>query len=107
MPINSPVNITAHNVSSREIEVMWYYNDDPRLVLGTLEGFLLYFLEANASDYFTEDAAVTTHYTDTRRSTRVGGLKIFRLYNISIAARTVKGPGPTNESVVVRTHGEG
>ena len=48
-----------------------------------------------------------THNTDTRRSTLVGGLEIYRLYNISIAARTVKGAGPTNESVVVRTHGEG
>ena len=85
----------------------WNYNEDPRLVLGNLQGFLLYFKEANASDFFSDDAILRTHYTDTRRSTRVGGLEIFRLYNISVAARTVKGPGPTNESVVVRTHGEG
>ena len=85
----------------------WDYNEDPRLVLGYLQGFLLYVLEANASDFFPDDAIVTTHYRGTSRSTRVGGLEIFRLYNISVAARTVKGPGPTNESVVVRTHGEG
>ena len=107
VPINSPFNLTAHNVSSSEIEVTWDYIEDPSLVLGDLQGFLLYVLEANASDYFTEYAVLTTQYTDTRRSTRVGGLEIFRLYNISVAAHTVKGPGPTNESVIVRTHGEG
>ena len=107
VPINSPVNLTAHNVSSREIEVFWDYTENPRQVLGNLQGFLLYISEANASDVFTDDAILTTHSTDTRRSTRVGGLEIFRLYNISIAARTVKGHGPTNESVIVRTHGEG
>ena len=87
--------------------MFWDYIANPRQVLGYLEGFLLYFSEANASDFFTDDAILTTHNTDNRRSTRVGGLEIFRLYNISIAARTVKGPGPTNESVIVRTHGEG
>ena len=107
VPINSPVNLTARNVSSREIEVTWGYNEDPRLVLGDLQGFLLYFLEANASDYFTENSVLKTHNTDTRRSTRVGGLEIFRLYNISVAARTAKGHGPRNESVIIRTHGEG
>jgi len=61
MPINSPVNLTAYNVSSREIEVTWDYNEDPRLVLGNLLGFLLYFVEANARDYFTEDAVLKTH----------------------------------------------
>ena len=85
----------------------WDYNEDPRLVLGNLHGFLLYLLEANASDFFPEDATLRAYYIDTRRSNRVGGLEIFRLYNISVAARTVKGPGPTFESVVVRTHGEG
>jgi len=107
VPINSPVNLTAHNVSSREIEVTWNYIEDPRLVLGNLQGFLLYVLEANASDFFADDAILRTDYTDTGRSTRVGGLEIFRLYNISVAARTVKGPGPRNDSVIVRTHGEG
>jgi len=87
--------------------VTWDYVEDPRLVLGNLQGFLLYFLEANASDYFPDDKTLRTHYTYTRRSTRVGGLEIFRRYNISVAARTVKGAGPRNDSVIVRTHGEG
>lgn len=107
VPINSPVNLIAHNVSSREINVSWAYNDNPRQVLGYLQGFVLYILEANESDFFTDSAILRTHDTDTRRSTIVGGLEIYRLYNISIAARTVKGVGPTNESVVVRTNGEG
>ena len=85
----------------------WDYNEDPRLVQGNLQGFRLYFLEANASDFFPDDAILLTYKKGTRRSTRVGGLEIFRLYNISVAARTDKGAGPTNESVVVRTHGEG
>ena len=85
----------------------WDYNEDPRLVLGDLLGFSLYFLEANASDFFPDDVIATRHYRGTSRSARVGGLEIFRLYNISVAAVTVKGPGPTNESVVVRTHGKG
>ena len=107
VPINSPVNLTAYNVSSREIEVSWDYNEDPRLVLGNLQGFVLYILEANANDFFPDDAILRTYYTDTRRRTRVRGLEIFRLYNISVAARTTKGDGPRNDSVIVRTHGEG
>ena len=85
----------------------WDYIEDHRLVLGNLQGFLLYFLEANASDYFPDDKTLRTYYTDTRRSIRVGELEIFRLYNISVAARTIKGAGPRNDSVIVRTHGEG
>ena len=99
--------MTAYNVSSREIEVSWDYNEDPRLVLGDLTGFWLYFLEANASDLFPDDAIATRHHRGTSRSARVGGLQIFRLYNISVAARTTKGDGPRNDSVIVRTHGEG
>ncbi len=85
----------------------WDYNENPRQVLGILQGFVLYILEANASDSFTKDAILRRHHTDTRRSAVVEGLEIFRLYNITIAARTVKGAGPTNESVIVRTDGEG
>ena len=85
----------------------WDYNEDPRLVLGNLLGFLVYFIEANASNFFPNNAILRTHYTDTRRSTRVGGLEIFRIYNISVAARTVKGVGPKYVSVIARTHGEG
>lgn len=107
VPINSPVNLTAHNVSSRELKVFWDYVENPRKVLGNLKGFSLYVLEANRSDVFTDDAKSRTFDTDTRRNYQFGGLEIFRLYNISIAARTVKGVGPTNESVVVRTYGEG
>ena len=68
---------------------------------------MLYVLEANASDFFPDDAKLRTYYTDTRRSTRLRGLEIFRLYNISVAARTIKGAGPRNDYVIVRTHGEG
>lgn len=107
VPINSPVNLAAHKIRSRAINVSWDYNDNPKLVLGYLQGFTLYIIEANASDFFTDDAIVQSYHTDTRRSTIVDGLKIFRLYNISIAARTVKGVGPRSESVAVRTHGEG
>ena len=107
VPTNSPVSLTAHNVSSREIEVSWDYNEDPRLVLGKLSGFSLYLLEANAGDFFPDDAIAITHHRGTSRSARVGGLEIFRLYNISVAARTTKGDGPRNGSVIIRTHGEG
>ena len=107
VPINSPYNLASHNVSSRAINVSWDYNDNPRLVLGYLQGFVLYIMEANASDFFTDDAIIQSYHIDTRRSTIVNGLKIFRLYNISIAARTDKGVGPRSESVVVRTHGKG
>ena len=108
-PINSPVNLTAYNVSSREIKVLWNYDDNPRLVLGRLQGFTLYFQEANASDIFPEEANLKTFETrnKTLRSKIAAELKIYRLYNITIAARTAKGTGPTNESFVVRTHGEG
>ena len=85
----------------------WDYIEDPRLVLGNLQGFLLSVLQANVSDFFPDDAISRSYYTDTRRTTRVGGLEIFRLYDISVAARTVKGAGPRNGSVIVRTHGEG
>ncbi|XP_078352309.1 uncharacterized protein LOC144637005 [Oculina patagonica] len=105
-PINSPVNLAAHSASTREINVSWTYIENPRQVLGHLQGFVLYILEANASDFFPQDAVLRTHDTDTRRSTTIGGLEIFRLYNISIAARTVKGAGPINESVIVRTDGD-
>ena len=70
----------------------------------------MYVLEANASDFFPDDAIATRQYRTVQeysRSARVGGLQIFRLYNISVAAFTVKGPGPRNNSVIVRTHGEG
>ena len=87
--------------------MFWEYDDNPRLVLGYLQGFTLYFLEANASDVFLEGANLISVPTDNKRSRVVDGLKIYRLYNITIAARTVKGSGPTNGSVVVRTHGEG
>ena len=108
-PINSPVNLTAYNVSSREIKVLWNYDDNPRLVLGRLQGFTLYFQEANASDIFPEEANLKTFETrnKTLRSKIAAELKIYRLYNITIAARTAKGTGPTNESFVVRTYGEG
>ena len=108
-PINSPVNLTAYNVSSREIKVLWNYDDNPRLVLGHLQGFTLYFLEANASDVFPEDANLKTFETrnKTLRNKIAEELEIYRLYNITIAARTAKGTGPTSNSFVVRTHGEG
>ena len=108
-PINSPVNLTAYNVSSREIKVLWNYDDNPRLVLGHLQGFTLHFLEANASDVFPEDANLKTFETRNRtlRSKIAEELEIYRLYNITIAARTAKGTGPPSESFVVRPYGEG
>ena len=65
-PINSPVNLTAYNVSSWEIKVLWNYDDNPRLVLGHLQGFTLHFLEANVSDVFPEDANLKTFETRNR-----------------------------------------
>ena len=85
----------------------WGYIEEPRLTLGLLQGFTLYIQEADANDVFPDDGRVYTHERNLEKSTNVGGLKIFRLYNISIAARTDKGVGPTNESVIVRTNGEG
>ena len=74
-----------------------------------LQGFTLHFLEANASDVFPEDANLKTFETRNRtlRSKIAEELEIYRLYNITIAARTAKGTGPPSESFVVRTYGEG
>lgn len=107
VPINSPTNLRAHNVSATAIQIHWDYDDDPRLVLGDLSGFTLYLHEANADDAFTSNGQLLPYIRGINRSTLVDGLKIFRLYNVSIAARTNKGEGPINESVVVRTHGKG
>ena len=85
----------------------WDYHEQPRLTLGPLQGFTLYLHEANASDVFTADGRVRTPTINLVNSTQIGGLEIFRLYNITIAARTNKGAGPINESVIVRTNGEG
>ena len=76
-------------------------------MLGVLQGFTLYFQQANASDVFTDNGQLLTYTRGVNRSTIIDGLEIFRLYNISIVARNSKGVGPTNESVIVRTHGEG
>ena len=106
-PINSPTNLKAHNISSRVIQVRWNYDDDARLVLGVLQGFTLYVEQANAIDVFTDNGQLLTYARGVNRSTLIDGLKIFTLYNISIVARNSKGVGPTSESVIVRTRGEG
>ena len=90
----------------------WYESDSINklfLFLGHLQGFTLHFLEANASDVFPEDANLKTFETRNRtlRSKIAEELEIYRLYNITIAARTAKGTGPPSESFVVRTYGEG
>ena len=107
VPINSPTNLRAHNISATAIQMQWDYDDDPRLVLGDLSGFTLYLHEANADDAFTSNGQLLTYVRGINRSTLIDGLEIFRLYNVSIAARTNKGEGPLNESVIVRTHGKG
>lgn len=107
VPINSPTNLRAHNISATAIQIQWDYDDDPRLVLGDLSGFTLYLHEANADDAFTSNGQLLTYVRGINRSTLIDGLEIFRLYNVSIAARTNKGEGPINESVIVRTHGKG
>ena len=107
VPINSPDSLAAHNVSSSVIQVNWNYYEEPRLTLGHLLGFTLYIREANASDVFTADGRLLTNDRGLVNSTQITELKIYRLYNITIAARTNKGVGPTNESVIVRTDGEG
>ena len=107
VPINSPTNLRAHNISATAIQIQWVYDDDPRLVLGDLSGFTLYLHEANADDAFTSNGQLLTYVRGINRSTLIDGLEIFRLYNVSIAARTNKGEGPINESVIVRTHGKG
>ena len=107
VPINSPTNLRAHNISATAIQIQWDYDEDPRLVLGDLSGFTLYLHEANADDAFTSNGQLLTYVRGINRSTLIDGLEIFRLYNVSIAARTNKGEGPINESVIVRTHGKG
>ena len=107
VPINSPTNLRAHNISATAIQIQWDYDDDPRLVLGDLSGFTLYLHEANADDVFTSNGQLLTYVRGINRSTLIDGREIFRLYNVSIAARTNKGEGPVNESVIVRTHGKG
>lgn len=107
VPINSPTNLRAHNISATAIQIQWDYDEDPRLVLGDLSGFTLYLHEANADDVFTSNGQLLTYVRGINRSTLIDGLEIFRLYNVSIAARTNKGEGPVNESVIVRTHGKG
>lgn len=107
VPINSPTNLRAHNISATAIQIQWDYDDDPRLVLGDLSGFKLYLHEASADDAFTSNGQLLTYVRGINRSTLIDRLEIFRLYNVSIAARTNKGEGPINESVIVRTHGKG
>ena len=107
VPINSPTNLRAHNISATAIQIQWDYDDDPRLVLGDLSGYTLYLQVANADDAFTSNGQLLTYVRGINRSTLIDGLEIFRLYNVSIAAQTNKGEGPIDESVIVRTHGKG
>ncbi|XP_031573985.1 uncharacterized protein LOC116307805 [Actinia tenebrosa] len=86
VPREAPLNVRGRNTSAYSLKVEW--DDLPREPPGILRGYLVSYRVWNASEDTTQNASVSLK----TKTLEIGGLQLFTLYCLQVAAVTV-GPG--------------
>lgn len=95
-PSGIPINLSGVNTSSTSLLISWQpleVDDQNGIILGY-----------NVTYFSNDDDSVMTVTSDTMIS--ITGLSVYTVYNVSVAAYTVVGTGPS-DSITVRTDSTG
>ena len=102
VPIVAPLNVSVKAITTTSVRVWWAFNSSTRNVLGVLVGFRVYYVLSEGHSTLIQD-----RYHETTNTTLITGLQVFAMYNVSVAARTSKGPGPASPVSLVKTKAGG
>ena len=101
VPEAPPQNVSGHNISQTEIKLLWRPVPQDK-INGILTGYKGSCKKAEGNQY-----AIEKRFNSSVLEGVIDGLVAFTTYKCNVRALTIKGTGPANSDISVKTEEEG